>query len=184
MIKNTSEHAATAAKMHVCCFCPFKLLISSYLVQAGEKRRRSAVLSAVWAKWTSPGEASPLRLILCSHVDCVDVYWGCRLAYSPLTAAEAYPPPVSWLLLRVTDSIKRWHLCNKRASSFFFLFFLLLVENLIVEGWGVQAAGCATAARKTTVFINVKKKRRIILSCLLFSIFAKTTLKTVIYLSS
>lgn len=30
-----------------------------------------------------PTQASSLQVTLCSHVDCVDVYWGCRLVYSP-----------------------------------------------------------------------------------------------------
>lgn len=49
--------------------------------------QRSAALSAASAKWAFPRWIlfSP-EVILCSHVDCADVYWGCRLA-----AAAAYP---------------------------------------------------------------------------------------------
>lgn len=57
----------------------------------GEERtgeaQRSAILGAVSAKWAFPRWILfPPEVILCSHVDCVDVYWGCRLA-----PAEAYP---------------------------------------------------------------------------------------------
>lgn len=59
----------------------------SYRAEESREAQRSAILSAVSAKWAFPRWIlfSP-EVILCSHVDCVDVYWGCRLA-----AAEAYP---------------------------------------------------------------------------------------------
>lgn len=78
-----------AAPAERCCFF---LVFHEFLPRSrGEERtgeaQRSAILGAVSAKWAFPRWIlfSP-EVILCSHVDCVDVYWGCRLA-----AAEAYP---------------------------------------------------------------------------------------------
>lgn len=96
--------------------------------------QRSAVLGAGSAKWAFPRWIlfSP-EVILCSHVDCVDVYWGCRLA-----AAEAYPP-VSWLLLALQTPSKG-DTCASRIVSFFF--FLKGWESILeLEGFWPAAPG-------------------------------------------
>lgn len=80
---------------------------------------------------------------------------GCVLrlqtcVFASTHSSRGLSPPVSWLLLRVTDSIKRWHLCNKSARSFFFFFFffLSLRGKSNSGGWGVQSLRCVHVKRE------------------------------------
>lgn len=78
------QNLAATAQNRCCVFRVQRVL--TFQQRRGEAQR-SAVPSVLSAKWAFPRWIlfSP-EVILCSHVDCADVYWGCRLA-----AAEAYP---------------------------------------------------------------------------------------------